>query len=356
MGDEFAQLQAILAGLPMHAVPASSSRSCGPEAWMQCGGKRKQLTADEDSRDSWPFAARQVKAMLAAVATDYPAHEEILRRLHVEGASLDLVCFADHAAGRLFAAVRGTDRSLNPLTTPDDVRSNMHVILGYGPARAEAALSEYRTLRRRFPHYDAFGCGHSLGGAVILHVAKSVEEEPEFVFTRIDVFNTAMSPLPAATPAPLAATELHVHRVSGDWASWGLRFFDPGSGKVHTHNAKTSIQDPHSLRHFLPDKSWQADGEASETSASSSGADQPAFIQPGEGQAPVSRPGVSWEAFWSLATCVGLCRNRLPVRPHAPTEQPPLPRPSEQAALGKLGARASSECEATCGIPDRLAG
>ncbi|CAE7553512.1 GIP [Symbiodinium sp. CCMP2592] len=113
-----------------------------------------------------------------------------------------------------------------------------------------------------------------------------------------------------------------------------------------------AVPDCHGLRHANKAKlkQMQADGAASETSASSSGVDPTALLQPREDQAPVSRPGVSWEAFWSLATCVGLCRNRLPVRPHPPTEPepPPLRRPSEQAAL--------DEFEATCCTPDRLAG
>ena len=62
---------------------------------------------------------------------------------------LDLVCFADHPQQRLFAAVRGTDLSMNRWTTHEDswprvakparilaetqdMRSNMHLILGYG--------------------------------------------------------------------------------------------------------------------------------------------------------------------------------------------------------------------------------
>ncbi|CAE6949399.1 unnamed protein product [Symbiodinium natans] len=339
MEDEFTQLQAILAGLPMHAVPSSSSRSCGPEAWMQCGGKRRPGPCQEANEKS-PSAAHRVEAMLAAVAADYPAHEEVLRRLSVEAASLDLVCFADHAAAQLFVAVRGTHRNMNLLTTPDDLRSNMHIILGCGPARAEPALSEYRALRRRFPHYDAFGCGHSLGGAVILHVAKAVEKEAEFAFRRVDVFNTATSPLPVATPAPLAATELHVHRVTGDWASWGLRFYDPGSGKVHTRNAKTSIPDPHSLRHFLPDKDAEADSEASTATSST---DRQALMDTMDAQAPVAPAAVrpmSWEAaFMNFASCVGMHRKRL------------LPLPQRQTASeSELERQKQSSVDATLNI------
>ncbi|CAE7228647.1 unnamed protein product [Symbiodinium pilosum] len=146
---------------------------------------------------------------------------------------------------------------------------------------------------------------------------------------------TATSPLPVAVPAPLASTELHVHRVSGDWASWGLRFLDPGPGKVHTHDAKTSVQDPHSLRHFLPDK---ADSDAS--AATSSSDDQPTLVDPRDTQVPaVPRRPLNWEALLSLATCVGLYRKGSTAygRPRAMLQM------TEQVTWDTPGVRAPTE-------------
>ncbi|CAJ1337027.1 unnamed protein product, partial [Effrenium voratum] len=134
-----------------------------------------------------------------------------------------------------------------------DMRSNVSIILGYGPPRADTALREYRRVRESFPGYVSYGCGHSLGGAVILHTAKAVEDLQGLAFERIDVFNTATSPLKSSF-TPLSRTTLHAHRVEGDWASWGLQHMDLGNAQVHIHDAKSAIQDCHSLKHFLPSK------------------------------------------------------------------------------------------------------
>ncbi|CAE8635913.1 unnamed protein product [Polarella glacialis] len=251
-GDDFAQLQAILAGLPMHAIPLGGSRSCGPELLLQCGGARSGHSAQLALVDV-PNCVGRIQLKLAEVARDYPDHEPVLRRLVVEHASLDLVCFVDHEEERLFTAARGTDRSLHPLTTSRDVQSNVNILLGTCPGRAEAAVQEYTAVRKRFPKFRSFGTGHSLGGTVVLHVAKSAELLPDMSFTRIDVFNTATSPLTRSL-AVLTTTAFHAHRVPGDWASWGLCIFDPGMGTVHTHEVKLHLRDTHALGHFLPDK------------------------------------------------------------------------------------------------------
>ena len=100
---------------------------------------------------------RRVEAKLRRAARDYRC--ELLQRLEVEFASretsqvtfldltkrgLDLTCFVSHEDEMLFAAVRGTDLSLNttgtaPRRAPsvyvrvcEDMRSNVHVMLGYG--------------------------------------------------------------------------------------------------------------------------------------------------------------------------------------------------------------------------------
>jgi len=177
-----------------------------------------------------------------------------------EHASLDLVCFADHFGQRLFVAVRGTDPALNPLTVPRDMHSNMNILLGYSPKRADTALEEYKRVRRRFPKYATCGSGHSLGGAVVCHVAKSVELQEELSFERVDVFNTATSPLTRSL-AVLEGSVLHAHRVPGDWASWGLCIFEPGMGIVHTHDIKPNVRNRHALGHFLPPRAGETPDE-----------------------------------------------------------------------------------------------
>eukprot|EP00930_Biecheleria_cincta_P063284 TRINITY_DN48806_c0_g1_i1.p1 TRINITY_DN48806_c0_g1~~TRINITY_DN48806_c0_g1_i1.p1 ORF type:complete len:351 (+),score=31.82 TRINITY_DN48806_c0_g1_i1:45-1097(+) len=246
MGDRFAQLQAILAGLPMYAVPAPS-RSCGPDLLVQCSGQRMHV----EHRMQASTCAQRVQYKLSEIASEYPDHESTLRVLQVEHASLDLVCFADHGGHKLFVAVRGTDPALNPLTVRGDMHSNMNILLGYSPKRADTALEEYRNVRRRFPTYATYGSGHSLGGAVVCHVAKSVELQEELSFERVDVFNTATSPLTRSL-AILEGSVLHAHRVPGDWASWGLCIFEPGTGIVHTHEIKPHVRNRHALGHFLP--------------------------------------------------------------------------------------------------------
>lgn len=296
--DRFAQLQAILAGLPMHAIP-HGDRSCGPEALLSCRGPRKsQIDAG--------ICKRKVEVILSRAAGEYPEHE-LLKELQVEFASLDLVCFLDHRQQQLFAAVRGTDLSLNPWTTHEDMRSNMHLILGYDPPRAHRALKEYRDVRSRFPSYASFACGHSLGGAVVLHVARECEASTDLAFERIDVFNTATSPL-AAPLVPLA-TSTHFHRVQGDWASLALQQVDFSHGQVHIHCPKDSVPDKHSLAHFLP-KKVGADNEARSPSDSLDNRDSLSSRSTSAAAtcevSAIQRPKPPW---WALfGACVGLSR------------------------------------------------
>ena len=70
-----------------------------------------------------------------------------------------------------------------------------------------------------------FATGHSLGGAVVLHLVawqhlrlRAVEARA-VAFYRVDVFNPATSPLANTVPE---AVGLHIHRVDGDWASVAL--------------------------------------------------------------------------------------------------------------------------------------
>lgn len=184
---------------------------------------------------------------------DYQDHQEVLGRLEVESASLDMVCLVDHAEERLFVAVRGTDRMINHLTFPRDWGNNMRILVGLEPGCTLSAIDEYRAVRMRFPRYASYGSGHSLGGTVVLHLATYVEADSELQFARIDIFNTAVSPLTRSL-AVLTKTTFHAHRVPGDWVSWGLCNRTPPAGSLHTHPVKPHVRECHSLRHFLPDK------------------------------------------------------------------------------------------------------
>jgi len=248
--EHWSQFQAILAGLPMHAVPSPLSlRSCmtSDGLLVQCSGQRSK-PPQMDNRTS----KERIQDRLNALSEEYPEHQDTLARLEVLHANLDLVCLADHVAGRLFTAARGTDRNINPLTFPRDWGNNIMIVFGNGPSsRATTAVDDYRACRQLFPTYKSFGSGHSLGGAVMVQLAKSVEDFPDLSFSRLDVFNTAISPL-SRTFVCLANTALHVHRTPGDWASMGLSWMVVKD--LHVHPVKSHIAERHSLKHFLPDK------------------------------------------------------------------------------------------------------
>mmetsp|Transcript_68775 Transcript_68775/g.190388 ORF Transcript_68775/g.190388 Transcript_68775/m.190388 type:complete len:345 (-) Transcript_68775:64-1098(-) len=294
MEESFIELQAIIAGLPIHAVPSPQfSRSCGPGAdlLVQCAGKRpsRPVLLDEHR------CAERVEDRLQVIWEDYPDYQEVIGRLTVEHASLDMVCLADHKDQRLFTAMRGTDRMMNPLTTPRDWTNNMRILLGLDPDRNTAAMVEgYRAVRERFPGYSSYGSGHSLGGAVVLHLAKAVEADPQLMFARIDVFNTAVSPL-TRTLQTLTGTAFHAHRVHGDWASWGMCASPPpATVAMHLHPVKPHVRERHALGHFLPDK---AVSSPSLTSAQSSAVVESRDLE--------RKPNVSgW--FFAMLSCVGV--------------------------------------------------
>mmetsp|Transcript_146 Transcript_146/g.527 ORF Transcript_146/g.527 Transcript_146/m.527 type:complete len:532 (-) Transcript_146:438-2033(-) len=245
----FAQLQAILAGLPMHAVPESLGLlSCAAAMPLTCAAARPKPPSDVTLRSG----VERIQDVLTALSEEYSEHQEVLRRLEVVHASLDLVCFADHEESCLFTAVRGTDRNLNPLTFPRDWSNNLLIAVGSEPyGRTAVALDYYRQTRSKFPNYTSYGSGHSLGGAVMVQLAKHMEEDLEYRFARIDVFNTATSPFSRGF-LWLHETALHVHRVPGDWASMGLSSLtDPN---LHVHPVKPHVPERHSLVHFLPTK------------------------------------------------------------------------------------------------------
>jgi len=257
----FIELQAILAGLPIHAVPHPDfRRTCGSDLIVQCGGSRLH---HEDERS----CCARVERRLRELCEDYPEHREVLERLSLEQVTLDMVCLADHAHGRVFTACRGTDRMINPLTTARDWTNNARILVGLDPQRAKSLVGDYIHVRKRLSGYESFGSGHSLGGAVVVHLAKQVELDEELLFRRIDVFNTASSPLTGSPPPVLARTDFHAHRVKGDWASWGMSSAQLERGEQHEHPLKPHVRERHALGHFLPRKAGELATEAEEGQA-----------------------------------------------------------------------------------------
>lgn len=294
--DEFAQLQAILAGLPMHAVPPPAfSRSCGLPAGG-CGGQRRPPPLVDGNA-----CKQRICTALAQACIDYP-DKDALAQLDVEHASLDLVCFVNHAEGTMFTAVRGTDRMLNPLTTPRDVQNDLQIAVGMTPIRTFKARDEYLEVKSRYPNYISYATGHSLGGNIVEHLAIDVEDKTDFRFKRVDVFNTGASPLRGA-PTRLQSTELHAHRVLGDWASM---YHTPAGGRLHVHKPKHVFRSRHVLGHFLPDRS---SGNEENPDCDDEGADEVESVE----FVPIRQPPPRTEPFWmSLLSCAG-CRKPKPI-------------------------------------------
>mmetsp|Transcript_30851 Transcript_30851/g.67490 ORF Transcript_30851/g.67490 Transcript_30851/m.67490 type:complete len:436 (-) Transcript_30851:33-1340(-) len=236
--DDLAELQAILAGLPQHAVPQKGKQKTPrPGSAHGCG-----LTLS---------CIERVEAALSRARLDFP-HRSELRRLVVVHATLDLVCLADHSESRLFIAARGTDRVMRGATLPRDLGNDTLIFLGFGPVRVNRTAIEYKTVCDRFPGYSSFGVGHSLGASVIEWLALWAEQSGRHAFQRIDLFNPGSSPLRHLRPArsravPLVCTEVHTHRVLGDVIS---RFHVP-AGPKHLHPRRPELG-AHSLGHFLP--------------------------------------------------------------------------------------------------------
>mmetsp|Transcript_121907 Transcript_121907/g.352024 ORF Transcript_121907/g.352024 Transcript_121907/m.352024 type:complete len:397 (-) Transcript_121907:125-1315(-) len=245
--NDLVQLQAIISSLPMHAVPRWTFRDyAATDMLAQCGGI-KYRPPEVDQRSS----ADRVQDALQEARLDYPEFEDRLGNLQVVYASLDLVCLADHSRQMLFTGVRGTDRNMNMMTTPRDWTNNLGIALGTGPTpRCHTVQQQYEICRSEFAGYSSYCTGHSLGGAVAVHLAEAVESDPILRYSRVDVFNMGFSPL--SRSFLLKDTELHVHVVQGDWASWGLSWRK--AIKVHTHPEKPHISERHSLKHFLPTK------------------------------------------------------------------------------------------------------
>lgn len=225
--DEFTEFQAILAGIPQHAVPPRGSR---PGACAE------------------PRCVERVAAALQRAALDYPKHARAIGALEVVHASLDLVCLVDRRGRRLFATARGTDRCLRGATLPRDLGNDALIALGFGPVRARCAAAAYSRVCKQLPGYQAFGTGHSLGGTVIEWLAHWAEAggHDRRRFLRIDLFNPGSSPL-RRRAVPLAATQVCAHCVCGDFVS-----------KFHKASGTKNVLQPqkklarHALGHFLP--------------------------------------------------------------------------------------------------------
>lgn len=240
VGDELARLQAILAGLPQHAVPPKGQQV------VRSGAQASEGPAG-------PQSVEQVRAALQRAVLEYPRCAAALRELVVVHTSLDLLCFADHSARRLFMAARGTDRIMRRATLPRDLGNDALIALGFVPARVRKAAIPYQQVCERFPGYAAYGCGHSLGASVIEGLARWAEADPgnRPLFLRIDLFNPAGSPLRRLVPKsgrPLQQTEVHAHRVPGDFVSR----FHVSLGSKHVHPRRPCLS-PHALGHFLPE-------------------------------------------------------------------------------------------------------
>lgn len=250
VGDKgFTRLQAILTDLPKHALQgeeASTVRSCS-----SCGvqGPVPLLSSSEVTPLSCACA---VEMALVQAITKYPVYAEELARLVVAHASPDIAIFVDHEKQRLFTSVRGTCP-----TSARDLGNDALIVFGVTPARVYYVRHTYASIRKLYPKYESFGCGHSLGGSIMHDLAHGLEDEPELRFERVDVFNAGGSPFRKNYSA-LSYTEFNAHRVAGDIVSY---FYQPPGctdaggnsrgGRTIQHDLDPKFM-AHGLGHFLP--------------------------------------------------------------------------------------------------------
>jgi len=248
--ESFAQLQAILAGLPMHAVVNPGFRQCqAGDVLTACTGSRPTPHRLEETEPARCKA--RVEAALRKAGKDYPSQQEALERLEVAYASLDVCMFVNHDEEQMFTAARGTDRSLNPLTFPRDWNSNFSIFIGSTPQRYSEVVSDYIAVRREHLEYTSYGTGHSLGGATIFNLAKHVEDQADMKFARIDIFNMACSPL-VSLPEMGKGLEVNLHRTDRDLVSKALHSSElPYNLRVYP--VKQHARDAHALTSFKPD-------------------------------------------------------------------------------------------------------
>ncbi|CAK0882928.1 unnamed protein product [Prorocentrum cordatum] len=223
---QFIRLQAILTVLPQHLLGWTGSSP-----------------GSEDGRGDERTHADLVEAALVRSCLDYPRYAGKLGRLAVAHASQDMAVLVDHEDAQLFACVRGT----SPFV-PRDLSDDARVIMGLPPARVADAKAAYRAVRKQFPGYRSYGCGHSLGGSVMHELAYVFEKSPRYRFTRVDVFNAGGSPLQRRNAA-LKHTVFLSHRVTGDLVSY---FYDPPGGGTIEHKERPQFGGAHWMGHFLP--------------------------------------------------------------------------------------------------------
>ncbi|CAK0882927.1 unnamed protein product [Prorocentrum cordatum] len=197
----------------------------------------------KDGRGDERTHADLVEAALVRSCLDYPRYAGKLGRLAVAHASQDMAVLVDHEDAQLFACVRGT----SPFV-PRDLSDDARVIMGLPPARVADAKAAYRAVRKQFPGYRSYGCGHSLGGSVMHELAYVFEKSPRYRFTRVDVFNAGGSPLQRRNAA-LKHTVFLSHRVTGDLVSY---FYDPPGGGTIEHKERPQFGGAHWMGHFLP--------------------------------------------------------------------------------------------------------
>lgn len=176
-------------------------------------------------------------------AYNYPALAEALRRLEIVHCGMDMSVFIDIAEEALFTVVRGTNPSVFR-----DLGNDVLVALGCVPWRTSSVVCEYQTVRKRYPSYRSFGAGYSLGGTVIHEVACMFDHDPEFSFTRVDVFNAGGSPLRRQSSS-LHNTNFHSHRIDGDPLS---RYYQPPGIGASVEHVGRRTRKAHSLTNFVP--------------------------------------------------------------------------------------------------------
>jgi len=246
-GDKgFTRLQAILTDLPKHALQsdeASTVRSCS-----SCGVQGPVPLLSSAEAPSLSCACVVEMALVQAI-TKYPLYADELARLVVAHASPDVAIFVDHEKQRIFTSVRGTCP-----TSARDLGNDALIVFGVTPARVYYVRHTYASIRKLYPKYESFGCGHSLGGSIMHDLAHGVEEEPELRFDRVDVFNAGGSPFRKNYSA-LNYTEFNAHRVAGDIVSY---FYQPPGAGGNSRGGRTIQHDldpkfmAHGLGHFLP--------------------------------------------------------------------------------------------------------
>jgi len=234
--DDMVQLQAVLTVLPYHALTWGVAFD---KCRANCGlGSTSETTPGSQQV---PLCIPLIEEALSKARKLYPSMEKHLRDIEVVHATDDMSCFADHTNERLFTAVRGTD-----ILTLRDLGNDALIAFGYEPYRSGLVEAEYQIVRTKYPTYESYGCGHSLGGSVMNTLAYHLEKHPELSFTRVDVFNAGGSPLMRRYTA-LHRTQFNSHRVANDLISM---YFQP-AGETVEHPANSEFNS-HAMGHFLP--------------------------------------------------------------------------------------------------------